>query len=170
MLGTIVDTHKINITLQRRHKKINNSEVDAHKDTSKHQAVNIQLVEDTLQENKSLRRKRRQGPANNYQKTLNRKTNNSEIDAQNYKQTIGRRHTKRKNFQKQTRTITSKHRRNKVFRDRCTQVTVRKHQVVDTNQEKRTISSKLIQVQVVRKSLTRRWGFIILMREKMFST
>lgn len=91
-LGTIVDTHKINITLQRRHKKIKHSEVDAHKDTSKHQAVNIQLVEDKLQENKSLRR----GPAKKCQKTHNRKTNYSEIDAQNYKQTIGTRHTKQK--------------------------------------------------------------------------
>ena len=53
-LGTIVDTHKINITLQRRHEKIKHSEVDAHKDTNKHQAVNIQLVEDTLRKTNHL--------------------------------------------------------------------------------------------------------------------
>ena len=84
-LGTIVDTDQINITLQRRHEKIKHSEVQQmHTRTlAKHQVLNTQLVKDTLQENKSLGKRRRQGPAKNCQKTHNRKTNYSEIDAQN---------------------------------------------------------------------------------------
>lgn len=126
-LGTIVDTDQINITLQRRHEKIKHSEVQQmHTRTlAKHQVLNTQLVKDTLQKNKSLGKRRRQGPAKNCQKTHNRKTNYSEIDAQNYKQTIGRRHTEKK---KQT---------NKLLRSRLAQLQANigktKHSEIDAH-------------------------------------